>query len=100
MGGLAIDCRTRPASGAFNIFGANVSDIDCSYPPRLTGEPAGGVEDFHTDPALPPSAPIGIQFSFFRKPPTPDRPSRFVGWPDHETLANLPKEGRFTQRLG
>ena len=40
------------------------TDIDYFYPSRLPGEPAGGVEDVHTHPALPRSARIGIQFSF------------------------------------
>jgi hypothetical protein len=30
----------------------------------LAGEPADGVEDIHTHPALPRSARISIQFSF------------------------------------
>ena len=37
----------------FNIFDAEVSDIDYFYASRLTGEPAEGVEDVHTHPALP-----------------------------------------------
>jgi hypothetical protein len=49
---------------AFNIFDANVSDIDYFYASRLPGEPADGVEDIHTHQALPGSARIGIQFSF------------------------------------
>ena len=49
---------------AFNIFDANVSDIDYFYASRLPGEPTDGLEDVHTHPALPRSARIGIQFSF------------------------------------
>jgi hypothetical protein len=35
----------------FNLFDANVSDIDYFYASRLPGEPAYGVEDIHTHPA-------------------------------------------------
>jgi hypothetical protein len=49
---------------AFNLFDAEVSDIDYFYASRLPGEPRDGVEDIHTHPALPRSARIGIQFSF------------------------------------
>ena len=48
----------------FNIFDAKVSDIDYFYASRLPGEPAGGVPDVHSHPALPRSARIGVQFSF------------------------------------
>ena len=37
---------------AFNLFDANVSDIDYFYASRLPGEPADGVEDIHTHPAV------------------------------------------------
>ena len=49
---------------AFNLFDAEVSDIDYFYASRLPGEPADGVEDIHTHPALPRSARLGIQFAF------------------------------------
>jgi len=48
----------------FNMFDAEVADIDYFYVSRLPGEPADGVEDVHTHPALPRSARVGIQFSF------------------------------------
>jgi hypothetical protein len=48
----------------FNLFDAEVSDIDYFYASRLPGEPSDGVEDIHTHPALPRSARIGIQFAF------------------------------------
>jgi outer membrane receptor protein involved in Fe transport len=56
--------RSRVVLEAFNIFNAEVSDIDYFYTSRLPGEPAGGVDDIHLHPALPRSARIGIQFSF------------------------------------
>jgi hypothetical protein len=49
---------------AFNLFDADVSDIDYFYTSRLPGEPQEGVEDVHLHPALPRSARIGVQFSF------------------------------------
>jgi hypothetical protein len=49
---------------AFNLFDAEVSDIDYFYRSRLPGEPADGVEDIHFHPALPRSARVGIQFTF------------------------------------
>ena len=47
----------------FNIFDADVSDIDYFYASRLPGEPDEGVEDVHTHPALPRSR-VGLQVSF------------------------------------
>ena len=49
---------------AFNLFDAEVSDIDYFYASRLPGEPLEGVEGIHLHPALPRSARVGIQFSF------------------------------------
>ena len=49
---------------AFNLFDAQVSDIDYFYASRLPGEPAEGIEDVHTHPALPRSARVGLQFTF------------------------------------
>ena len=48
----------------FNIFNADVSDIDYYYTSRLPGEPATGVDDVHTHPALPRTARMGLKFSF------------------------------------
>lgn len=62
--GYRLSNNARLVLEAFNIFDAEVSDIDYFYPSRLPGEPADGVEDIHTHPALPRSARVGIQFSF------------------------------------
>ncbi len=48
----------------FNLFDAEVSDIDYFYASRLPGEPADGVEDIHTHPSLPRSARVALQLSF------------------------------------
>ena len=37
----------------FNVFDAQVSDIDYYYVSRLPGEPLSGVADTHTHPAEP-----------------------------------------------
>jgi hypothetical protein len=56
--------RARLVLEVFNIFDAEVSDVDYFYASRLAGEPVEGVADIHTHPALPRSARIGLQFSF------------------------------------
>jgi hypothetical protein len=61
---LRLSNRARLVLEAFNLFDAEVSDIDYFYASRLPGEPADGVEDIHTHPALPRSARLGIQFAF------------------------------------
>jgi outer membrane receptor protein involved in Fe transport len=62
--GYRLSSKTRIVLELFNIFDANVSDIDYFYASRLPGEPADGIEDIHLHPALPRSARIGIHFSF------------------------------------
>jgi len=37
----------------YNIFDAQVSDIDYYFASRLPGEPLGGVNDIHVHPAVP-----------------------------------------------
>jgi hypothetical protein len=48
----------------FNIFNADVADIDFFYPSRLPGEASDGIEDIHTHPSLPRSARAALQISF------------------------------------
>jgi hypothetical protein len=62
--GYRLSRRARLVIEVFNLLGAEVSDIDYFYTSRLPGEPADGVDDTHTHPALPRAARIGIQFSF------------------------------------
>jgi outer membrane receptor protein involved in Fe transport len=62
--GYRLSARTRVVLEAFNLFDAEVADIDYFYASRLPGEPAGGVDDVHTHPALPRSARIGLQIAF------------------------------------
>ena len=62
--GFRMSSRARLVLEAFNLFDAEVSDIDYFYASRLPGEPLEGVEGIHLHPALPRSARVGIQFSF------------------------------------
>ena len=62
--GYRVSSKVRVVLEAFNIFNAEVSDIDYFYPSRLPGEPEEGIEDIHTHPALPRSARIGLQLTF------------------------------------
>jgi hypothetical protein len=48
----------------FNLFDAEVSDIDYFYTSRLPGEPPEGVDDIHLHPALPRSARLSLRFTF------------------------------------
>jgi TonB dependent receptor/TonB-dependent Receptor Plug Domain/Carboxypeptidase regulatory-like domain len=62
--GWRMSSRARLVLELFNIFDAEVSDIDYYYTSRLPGEPLEGIDDIHTHPALPRSARLGVQFSF------------------------------------
>jgi hypothetical protein len=62
--GYRISSRARVVLEVYNLFDARVSDIDYFYGSRLPGEPAEGVEDIHTHPALPRSVRIGVQMTF------------------------------------
>ena len=62
--GYHVSGKARLVLEAFNLFNADVADIDYFYPSRLQGEPAEGIEDIHTHPALPRSLRIGLQVSF------------------------------------
>jgi hypothetical protein len=62
--GCRLSGKARVVLELFNIFDAEVSDIDYFYASRLPGEPADGLEDIHTHPALPRTVRLGIQFSF------------------------------------
>ena len=56
--------KARLVLEMFNIFDADVSDIDYFYASRLPGEPVAGIEDMHPHPALPRSARLGLQVGF------------------------------------
>jgi hypothetical protein len=48
----------------YNVFNSKASDIDYYYTSRLPGEPAEGVNDIHTHPALPRTFRIALQIRF------------------------------------
>jgi hypothetical protein len=62
--GANLHHRARIVFEMYNLFDAKVSDIDYYYPSRLSGEPADGIDDIHTHPALPRSARLSLQVSF------------------------------------
>ena len=61
--GYRLSNRARVVLEGFNLFDAEVSDIDYFYTSRLANEPAP-VEDIHLHPALPFTVRLGVQFSF------------------------------------
>ncbi|HXG71564.1 MAG TPA: TonB-dependent receptor, partial [Gemmatimonadaceae bacterium] len=62
--GYRVSSKARLVLEVFNLFDANVTDIDYFYVSRLPGEPAEGVEDIHTHPVIPRSARVGLRLSF------------------------------------
>ena len=62
--GYRLSSKARVVLELFNLFDAQVADIDYFYVSRLPGEPSEGVEDVHTHPALPRSVRLGVQLSF------------------------------------
>jgi hypothetical protein len=62
--GYRVARRARIVLEAFNLFGAEVSDIDYFYFSRLDGEPDAGIQDVHTHPAWPRTARLALQLSF------------------------------------
>jgi hypothetical protein len=62
--GYRFSSRARELLEGYNLLDAKVSDIDYFYASRLPGEPAGGVEDVHTHPAIPRTARLSLQLSF------------------------------------
>ena len=48
----------------FNLFDAEVSDIDYYFTSRLPGEPLAGVDDIHFHPAVPRTVRAGLVIGF------------------------------------
>ena len=61
--GYRLSRRARLVLEAFNLFDAEVSDIDYFYASRLADEPEA-IEDIHLHPAPPFTVRAGVQFSF------------------------------------
>ncbi len=64
LAGYEIVRGLRAQVEVFNVFNAQVSDIDYYYASRLPGEAAGGVDDIHSHPTQPRSARMSIVFGF------------------------------------
>lgn len=62
--GYAISSRVRVNLDIHNVLDSKGSDIDYFYASRLPGEPAEGVEDFHTHPVEPRSFRVALSTSF------------------------------------
>ena len=62
--GYKFTSSVRLALDVFNVLNQADSDIDYFYRSRLPGEPAGGIDDFHTHPAAPRRARINLIFGF------------------------------------
>jgi hypothetical protein len=62
--GYQLFSRLRIVGDVFNLFDAEVSDIDYFFTSRLRNEPLAGVDDIHFHPAVPRSirvsATIGL----------------------------------------
>jgi hypothetical protein len=62
--GYTFKQRVTVKLDVFNLFDAEVSDVDYFYTSRLPGEPAGGVEDIHFHPMEPRTVRIGVAVRF------------------------------------
>ena len=62
--GYHLSSKARVVLEAFNLYGAEVSDIDYFYTSRLRGEPAGGVDDVHRHPTLPRTMRLVLRVQF------------------------------------
>jgi hypothetical protein len=62
--GYRLSPKARVVLEAFNLFDADVSDIDYYYRSRLPGDPPEGIEDIHTHPAIPRSVRVGLRVTF------------------------------------
>lgn len=62
--GYRLAPHTQLTLDVFNLFDRRASDIDYYYTSRLSGEPAGGVDDIHFHPVEPRSVRLTLQHSF------------------------------------
>jgi hypothetical protein len=62
--GYRISRWARVVVEAFNLFDAEVSDIDYFYTSRLPGEPLQGIDGIHTHPTLPRTARLNLVVGF------------------------------------
>ena len=62
--GYKFSRQVRLGLEGFNLFNAEVSDIDYYFASRLPGEPPEGVEDIHFHAAIPRSARLSLRIGF------------------------------------
>ena len=62
--GYHLSRKARLVIEGYNLFDSRVADIDYFYTSRLPDEPATGVADVHTHPAIPRTARVSLQLSF------------------------------------
>jgi TonB dependent receptor/Carboxypeptidase regulatory-like domain/TonB-dependent Receptor Plug Domain len=62
--GYRLSRTTSLVLEAYNLFDAEVSDIDYFYRSRLPGEPDEGIDDIHRHPAIPRSWRLALRLSF------------------------------------
>lgn len=62
--GYQVSPHLRIVADVFNLFDAQVSDIDYYFTSRLKGEPLAGVDDIHFHPAVPRSVRVSASVGF------------------------------------
>jgi TonB-dependent receptor-like protein/carboxypeptidase family protein len=58
--GYLLSKNVRVTADVFNLFNADVSDIDYYFTSRLPGEPLAGVDDVHFHPAVPRTLRVSL----------------------------------------
>jgi outer membrane receptor protein involved in Fe transport len=64
QGGYQFVKNVKVTADVFNVFNAQVSDIDYFFTSRLPGEPLVGVEDIHFHPAVPRTVRVALVVGF------------------------------------
>jgi outer membrane receptor protein involved in Fe transport len=62
--GYQLARKLRVTLDVFNLFDAQMSDIDYYFASRLPGEPPRGIEDIHFHPAVPRTARLSLAVGF------------------------------------
>jgi outer membrane receptor protein involved in Fe transport len=63
-GGYQLGKALRVNLQVYNLFDAEVSDIDYYFASRLPGEPLDGVNDIHVHPAVPRTLRVSMVVGF------------------------------------
>jgi hypothetical protein len=62
--GYRFSPKARVVLEGYNLLDSKVADVDYFYTSRLPGEPAEGIDDVHTHPAIPRTARVSLQVQF------------------------------------